>query len=288
MRIAVIRVVSLILGVAVCAMGMVPAWAGEPAQAGDTKKESAVVKKYPPYPDVWEWVAPFPSRMSHRFQADLLPDGEVQLAYQLKSKTPTPTEDISPRGETLSVLFFGKQAVTPPANIDGPRQKRRARLPNGKIIESHASWSNSDCFSLYRRYFKVRDHKENELAHKILFYVLDHPEIFVPSGMCEGEPYNAPAFSYRMVTMFGDIVPLEDNTFLVVDYEHGVALRFDAQLQSKSPLFNRRIFVMDREDYQSFFRNRKSLTTDADDHDLPHQPVDDDLYQYLKALKEGN
>ena len=258
-----------------------------PAHLAEAKKGAGVVKKYPPYPDVWDWVTPYPTRMSYRFQAEVQPDGDVQLSYELKSKSPKPTEDVLPRGEEYSFLFFSKRSVPPPKDFPAPHKKWRVILPNGKIImSSGADRGGGNCFRLFERDFTARDHEENELARKTLLFVLDRPETFVPNGMCEGEPYDRPAFSYRMTTMLADLIPLEDSTFLVVDYEHGIVIRFDERWQSKSLLLNRRIFVMDRQELQAFIRNRKSLTTDEKDHGLPRPPVDEDLYQYLMTFKE--
>ncbi|MDH5669331.1 MAG: hypothetical protein OEY86_15100 [Nitrospira sp.] len=289
MKAKIPQVLLPVFGWAVCAVGLVPAWAGEPVQAGNTTNNAVVVKKYPPYPDVWEWVTPFPSRMSHRFQADLLPDGEVQLAYQLKSKTPTPAEDIVPRGEKLSVLFFGKHAVPPPKDMYAHDHKWRVKLPNGKIAMSAGrSDTNSNCFVLFDRNFEVRSADEKVLNRKMLLYVSDRPETFVPSGTCEGEPYTDPPFSYHVTPMGAGLIPLEDNTFLVVDYEHGVVLRFDEQWQTQSSLLNRRVFVLNEQEVQAFIRNSKYQKTEAEGFGLRWQQVEDDLYRHLMTLKEGN
>lgn len=254
-------------------------------QNSEAQKEARTVKKYPPYPDVWDWITPFPSRTSYRFQAELLPDGDVQLSYQLKSKSPKPTEDVIPRGEEYSFLFFDKQSLSPLKDFPARHNKWRVRLPSGKIILNPGSGGGGNCFHLFDRVFTVHDREANELAHKVLFYVLDHPETFVPSGMCEGMPYDDPPFSYRMVTMLGDLIPLEDNTFLVVDFEHGVVIRFDEQWQSKSPLLNHRIFIMDKQEFNAFIRNRKYEKSEAEGYGIRWQVVDEDLYQYLITTK---
>lgn len=261
---------------------------GETVQASETKKETAVVKKYPPYPDVWEWVTPYPTRMSYRFQAEMRPDGDVQLSFQLKGQSPKPTEDVFPRGEEHSLLFFSKRSIAPPKDIQASHNKRRVILPNGKIVMIlGTSGGSGNCFREFDRSLAVRDHNEQELSHKMLFYVLGSPETFVPSGMCEGMPYDDPPFSYRIVTMLADLIPLQDNTFLVVDYVHGVVIRFDEQWQSKSSLLNRRVFVMGEQEVQTFIRNEKYLNTEAEGYGLRWQSVDGDLYQYLMTLKGG-
>lgn len=119
----------------------------------------------------------------------------------------------------------------------------------------------------------------------MLLFVLDRPETFVPSGTCGGEPYNDPAFTYRVTPMLADLIPLEDNTFLVADYEHGVVARFDEQWHSKSSLINQRIFVIAAEEMQSFIRNKKYLKPEAEGYGLRWQRVGDDLYQFLMTLR---
>lgn len=265
-------------------------WVEETAQAGDIKKEAAVVKKYPPYPDVWDWVTPYPTRMSSRFAAEIQPNGDVQLSYQLKSRSPKPIEDAFPRGEEHSVLFFSKRSVSPPKDFRASHNKQRVILPNGKIIRSFGGGGGGNCFSEFDRSFMVSDHNEQELTRKRLFYVLDRPETFVPSGMCEGASYDDPPFSYRMPTMLADLIPLQDNTFLVVDYLHGVVIRFDDQWQSKSPLLNRRVFVVDEQDLQAIIRSKKFMRPEgeAEGEGLNRQPVDEEFYQYLLTLKGSN
>lgn len=108
----------------------------EGLQVGKVEKSTAVVTKYPPYPDVWDWVTPDSGRMSYRFQAELLPNGDVRLSYQLKSKSSKPNEDINPQGEKQSALLFGQKSVTSMEDVDAYHNKWRVVLPNGKIIMS--------------------------------------------------------------------------------------------------------------------------------------------------------
>lgn len=285
------KMMRLLLVLVACHVLLIPlVRAAETTKTAETKQGGAVVKKYPPYPDVWDWVTPYPTRMSYRLQAELLPDGDVQLSYRLKSKTPKPSEDLDPQGEEYSVLFFSKQPVPPPKDFYAyvHHQKGRVKLPNGKTVMSSGAWgSNSGCFSQFGREFTVRGADEQELNRKMLLYMLDRPETFVPSGMCEGEPYRDPSFSYHVTPMVAGLIPLEDNTFLVVDYEHGVVLRFDEQWQSKSPLLNRRVFILEGQQMQAFIRDKKYLKTEAEGYGLIWQRVEDDLYQYLMTLKEG-
>lgn len=261
--------------------------AAETTKADEVKHDGAAVKKYPPYPDVWDWVTPFPSRMSYRLQAELLSNGDVQLSYRLKSRAPKPSEDLEPQGEKHSVLFFAKQPVPPPKDFYAyiHHHKERVKLPNGTTIRSSGAWEISNCFHAHSRDFRVHNTDETERGAKVLFFVLDHPTTFVPSGMCEGMPYDDPPFSYRMVSMLGGLIPLEDNTFLVVDYEHGVVIRFDEQWQSKSPLLNRRIFIMDKQEFNAFIRNKKYEKSEAEGYGLRWQVVDEDLYHYLFTTK---
>jgi hypothetical protein len=278
-----VGLVALTAGIAF----LTSAWVGGTAQASDTKKDIAVVKKYPPYPDVWDWVTPFPARMSREVQAALLPDGDVQLSYRLKSKRPTPAEEDFPQGDIYSLRLFAKQPVPPPKAFSLPPHhgQWRVQLPNGKIIRNPGSGGGGNCFHLFDRVFTVADREENELAHKVLFYVLDHPATFVPSGMCEGMPYNDPPFSYRMVTMVGGLISLEDNTFLIVDREHGVVIRFDEQWQSKSQLLNQRIFVMDRQEMREIIQSKRFMKSKEETSASQEQPVDEEFYQYLMTLK---
>ena len=141
------------------------------AQKSEAQKETRTVKKYPPYPDVWDWVTPFPSRMSYRFQAELLPNGDVQLSYQLKSKSTKPTEDMNPQGEKHGVLFFGQKAVAPPTDFSTYHKKWRAVLPNGTIIRSSGAWETGNCFHLHNREFIVHNADETERGGTVLFFV---------------------------------------------------------------------------------------------------------------------
>lgn len=47
------------------------------------KKPAAEEKKYPPYPDVWDWHAP--STRGHPLSMFRLPNGDVLISYYTKS-----------------------------------------------------------------------------------------------------------------------------------------------------------------------------------------------------------
>jgi hypothetical protein len=86
----------------------------------------------------------------------------------------------------------------------------------------------------------------------------------------------------------GGMLPLDDGTFLL-PMRNGLIVRFDKQLNTKSPLINRRFFVFDlnemlNSNYSGLFIdqiNGKKYNLGK----TGYQPVYDDLYKYLTSIR---
>ncbi|MDF0666768.1 MAG: hypothetical protein P0119_11950 [Nitrospira sp.] len=117
MKVKVPKILQLVLGGALCVAFTESAWVWEMAQAGDTTNKADVVTKYPPYPNVWDWVTPLPHRAMQYLQADIQSDGDVRISYELNSKELKKREANILEAETYGITFFGHQRVEPHEGI---------------------------------------------------------------------------------------------------------------------------------------------------------------------------
>ena len=72
-----LALISALGGVALAPLG----WAEGPAQTGEAKKDAAVAKKYPPYPDVWGYELPWPGKDDRDSSMSIykMPDGDYAV-----------------------------------------------------------------------------------------------------------------------------------------------------------------------------------------------------------------
>src|SRR5439155_27285653 len=89
---------------------------------------------------------------------------------------------------------------------------------------------------------------------KKLFYLFDKPRTWRVSAACKGMD-GPDVFSYQVESIFAEILPLQDDTFLVIDSLHGFAIRFDSGFRTRSKLLDRKVFVMDQKIFEDFWVN---------------------------------
>lgn len=268
----IMKILLVLIGLSLTLMPFVQA-AGR-AQAGEAQENVSVVKKYPPYPDVWDWVIPFPDRKTQYLQADILPSGDVRISYEFKSKKSKKGQPNSPKGETYGITFFERQLINSHEGIIG--RNWRVSLINGKILESGSNVmrESKGCFERADRSFFLKDTQGELLAETNLFYVLNKPKQFTVREDC----YDGADFTYQVEAMRASLVPLKDGTFLVIDRDHGLVIRFDEQFKTKSALLNHRVFVVDSNSVP--FR-----APSAEEGNRDWQRYEDDLFRYLMEVK---
>lgn len=258
--------------------------AGGPTKTDEAKHGEAVVKKYPPYPDVWDWVIPFPERATRYVQVDLQPDGDVRISYKLKSRALKKQEEDFPdvpQGGSYGATFFGRQSVTPPKDIPPYSIDRswRVTLASGNVLESASRFKETNgCFDRLDAFIVLKDDHGKTINRMTLYYVLSKPQRFTVYGPC----YDGADFTYQVEAVPANLVALEDGTFLVVDGEHGLVIRFDEQFKTKSSLLNQVVFAFD-----SHFVPVGDLKDHGsrEEGNKDWQGQVDDIYHYLMSLK---
>ena len=231
------KILLVLIGLSLTLMPFVQA-AGR-AQTGEAKENVSVVKKYPPYPDVWDWVIPFPDRKTQYLQADIVPSGDVRISYKFENKKHK--KQASPYEAGNGITFFGRRSVKPHEGMIS--HSWRVTLASGKILESVSDVirQSKGCFGRTDRSFLLKNADGKLIAETQLFYILSKPKRFTVREDC----YDGADFTYQVEAMRASLIPLKDGTFLVVDGDHGLVIRFDEQFKTKSALLNQRVFVVD-------------------------------------------
>ncbi|MDF0666769.1 MAG: hypothetical protein P0119_11955 [Nitrospira sp.] len=134
------------------------------------------------------------------------------------------------------------------------------------------------CFERTERLLLLKDAQGKLIAQTYLFYILSKPKRFTVREDC----YDGEDFTYQVEAIRASLVPLEDDTFLVVDRDHGLVIRFDEQFKTKSKLLNRRIFV---DNLQTFGSSEGYGSREEGNRDW--QRYEDDLYRHLMDVKGG-
>ena len=126
----------------------------------------------------------------------------------------------------------------------------------------------------------------------MVFLLLDEP-ITIQTGFHEGEKRLAACeaaeekVTTRVVSLAGEILPLEDGGFLM-NVGLGFVIRFDANLKTQSRLLNKRIFVIDREGLGNLSVDEIKGKNYMDEHGMTKmQQQIDDIYAYLIKLSKG-
>jgi hypothetical protein len=208
---------------------------------------SAEEKKYPPYPDVWDWQIPNADRVTGlvRVRAVYAMDnGDVMVAYENDS-----------RDKVIKyVTFFEKIVVNNPKAVykENYTGDAKSRIPfrNGFFLSKIGGGMRSGgCYNALGFHIAIYDKTETKnLDDKRLLYVFDRPKYYEthhPHCM------DGPSFYYRVDAVSAEFLPLKDGTFLLVA-DDGYIIRFDENFQTKSKLINNKFFWMDDEEFRTF------------------------------------
>jgi hypothetical protein len=200
--------------------------------------ESASVKYS--FPDMWEWRPTSQPKEWASVNFWKLANNDILISYSSINNTKVISETIT---------FFNRHkfqnreeafGVPPGAIHPDPIIGYSAMLPNGKIVSPN--WG-SHCSRGIGAQIRVYDSQNNLLKTKTLLLVLDKPR-YVPGIICEEAKVRG--FSQRLVVFQpNQVVPLSDNTFLVSDLVTGTVIRLDENLNTKSSLLGKYLFMVD-------------------------------------------
>jgi hypothetical protein len=242
-------------------------------------------KKYPPYPDVWGYEFPWPGKQNRYSSINVIKmeNGDYMITY-VKGWD----EKIN---KYAGVLFFsrGKRDFTKADynelwSKNKEIDKNQIVLSDETKIEPYSDYACGRCCPLFHFYIVKRD-KNGQIVKKMnLVYLLENP-FKIPINMyCE---YNEGPSGLRrnyvltkVVNINPKFVPLEDNTFLVVDVDGNTITRFDNNLNTKSDLLNKKIYAIDRIVVDDL-RDKLKMSNRYND-----QTLADAIHDYLTTLKK--
>lgn len=223
-------------GVLFCALAVTPVRTA----VGKTIVYKSVSGSSAIYADVWDWVAP-KGRIINR--AFVMNDGRVWVAYSL-------IKDVGRPDKFEYVEFFSKRKLQgsklPPGDVK-PRVDE-ALLPSGTIFSSRyiRGWRAEAFGSCYQGINGVVDKRRvgvQKPESKMLLYLFDKPQRHTVLERCVAR--DGRDFDYLVESIHPELLPLTDNTFLVVDNEHGVIIRLDENWNTKSKLLIKKVLIWD-------------------------------------------
>lgn len=205
-----------------------------------------IAKKYPPYPEVWHRMVPEPraERLSPTFFRT--GEGEYKIVY---SRRVIQLND-GARLEHSAIDFFSG-AVEKSREMSSLMGK--VPLIQGAVDFAFSSGQKITLKNFDRRepkrcpqslnHYYLIEHPDGRTAQKkSLLYILDKPRRMEVNERCVDA--SGEIFDERVNALGGLFVPLDDGGFLLTD-DSGFVLRFDANLQTKSDLLNRKLFWVD-------------------------------------------
>jgi hypothetical protein len=119
-------------------------------------------------------------------------------------------------------------------------------LPQGRSI----ALKNLDprlpqrCPQSLNYYYAIDDTRRGTLEKKSLLYILDRPRTDTVDSLCADT--NETTYYEKVVAIGGELIALPDGGFFIYGNEDGgLVLRFNAQLQTYSPLLKQKFFWID-------------------------------------------
>lgn len=297
---------KLIIGIMLLALSFaMSATADEKQGVKDEGKTAVSEKRYPPYPDVWDWqiteadksidssAAPIvwkgkipksvASSAPQIIRVKMMDDGDVMIAYEL---------DVDKR-LAKHISFFGKTVISNPEDVykGDYTSDAKSRIPfkNVFFLKTTGGGMRSDgCDDMLGYYIDVYDKdKRTSLESKRLLYVFDKPKYYKTIPYC----MDGPSFYYQVKAVDAKFLPLKDGTFLLIA-DDGYIIRFDENFQTKSKLMNDKFFWMDTTELEVFKANapRKFVKKYNDQSVIDiidWKRLYADLYKLLMSKKRG-
>lgn len=254
-------------------------------------------KKYPPYPEVWGYHFPQPnvnSQFSH-FKLHFVPHGDIYLRFKtyLANNWQDKALTCDEKRKYAYIEYFSAKVHR--LNCD-QYYKFRKRYPKhegrkwtymevsfksgSRIIKAHSGGGN--CYYPLSPYLMKKSPSGKTVFRKTLLYLADVPAIHRTNPSCgvDGGKVVARVIAPKR-TRFID---LGDGTFLFYSADDNYVIRFDQNLQSKSPLLGTRLFLVNTDRIDAM---RKQSIIDAKENTLKsYQLLHKRVYEYVLTLKQ--
>lgn len=239
--------------------------------------DSAPKEKYPPYPNVWDYV-PEPGDVTPGVFWQT-PSGDIAVIKETHAKT----VDGKKVWLSESVGFFSGKLYSNMTEEDRvksefvelkPNRFRKPfKLSNGNFVLSKSLPTGAKCGNEFSNYIEISNEEHNTLHKFRLLYLPENPSLDKGS-YCEGD---APR-QIRVVSLHPRFIELEDDTFLAASED--IVVRFRPDFTMGSNLLNKRLFIVDL-DIDPY----KVLGIEFDkQHDLAADQAI--WYRYLTKLRE--
>lgn len=248
-----------------------------PGEEVITSTSLQIAKIYPPYPEVWDYIAE--PNDNPPIQFFLNPSGDISVV------TKTVFEGTAEERITFSVTRSLFAAVEYPQTTlmqrkeIGIKELRRSNVLNpfevspGIIITNKRKNNGSaNCGDLISDYVEVND-KNNGTVREFHIFYLPKEQKLINQENCEG----GGVYPLKVQSLNLIYTPLEDDTFLASSRNADVVIRFRPDFSTGSPLLNKKIFIVpvDINPYIDLNIDSKGRTRSTDQ---------DVYYQYLMRL----
>jgi len=279
--------------------------------AGEEKQVGQIEKKYPPYPDVWDFKVLTKEEVSKGIwttRPAKLPDGDyvfIKLQEEGKGKqskikvvgcvtmfgrSELPIEECKKIYKNVSLcrktknpnycIYMPKyleidEITAKYATYPGPVYP--LKYEDGTIIERKSLWLGN-CAPIFNNrlvVYKYENGKKVVLKEVVPVQLLDKPKKEEVNTKCERNwDYKGKYMITRVEPRVGIGYILDDGTTFNLFYIGGeeYAIRFDKNLNSKSKFFNTKIFFIDAEEFGKY------KLGEGDD-----QQVVNKVYNYIKS-----
>jgi uncharacterized protein len=291
------------------------------AKSGVTSADNNTTpKKFPPYPDVWDWVLPNRDLITeHGVDLFGMETGDILLSYLTRDKNgkytvvkPTTlfghlvTSDdvatIRSRSNYQKVLPKIKLSDGTTAQIESVEETRKLNLQRVPLAGGRKLYQTSftpigptysSCyFGPAHFLYGITGPDRKQIKGVVIFKLLDKPKRIDIKEGCASESMQT--FTTRVESIDAGLRarPLADGGF-VMEVDKGVLIRFDKDFNSRSQLLNDRYFVLDDTGadalnidgwiYVDRITGKTYRKSPTDVYE--YQSVVDDLYKHLIYLK---
>ena len=258
---------------------------------------------FPSYPEVWGYDLWEIHKTTHRdglpggMEVLYMENGDYLITFrteycQEKKKDGTCSKIGSEYGKFPFFLNRGRPIVQTieESAIDNPFTNNRISMKratlrglneklvfkDGGWIENHYGGSPKGGYGTFINKLVKKDKMGKEITIRYLLYLRDKP-IRIEVNKCAEM---APAGGYVNETVYNGyvlFVPLRDQTFLAYDMDGTFVIRLNESFQTKSQLLNKKLFLLDENDYGYI---HEQLPKDWD-----YQSRNDAAENYLLSLR---
>ena len=246
----------------------------------DIKETDLTTKLYPPYPDVWD--CPMSNIEWTGASNSFLPSGDILFKHKSAIREDGSTGYLFFKNEKMFIPYNSWDSIEKSTKDKKFYRTSKIVLPDGTQVENIYPESSVLCSWEYGGPNLIVRNKEGKvIARKAMLYLLDRPKKKIVGTNCEEFEDFKTYVNCTAGIMYSTLVPLEDNTFLACPKVGNYIVRLDKDLNTKSKLLNEKIFLVDGDEWDRFYREitKKGFPN--------NQEINDLLVEYINKIKKG-